>query len=462
MYYRQRSLYQCIVPGYTESGVNMPPGFLRKFTPDGNQLLAFSVDQKNVIVYDYTGSSSGQSLYDSDTSLSDIKTRLFAQFFRLRFSIPVARGGENLNRECCLFTDDGRYVIVGSSMPHSESTDQQNPEMYDAFRHNESVSPNNRSSLEDYMLYVVNIKSGTVTDSYAFKCDRIYLSHNQGLSLCGSTLALLSVQHQTVTIFQVYSGVLIMLLSVGRFCYSDDLMVYEEGFRRGGRNRVLAEAEDEGERGGQHLSHPFHEKWYNSLKHRLLCWVLHQAETLCTPTNKMPLLNFFQKYDYLSQLRLWKMQLLDEQRLLLKYASEDIVTLKITDPTSQPAIFAIYNFETTKIQAVYENTSEEFLRIYESHTDAFRSPVSHPLAQETSSVSNDIYARALHMKFKQTITNAKYGGRVEATRRLLGQLPICSQSYSSSPYLDLSLFSYDDKWVSALERPKPCGDRPIK
>ncbi len=65
-------------------------------------------------------------------------------------------------------------------------------------------------------------------------------------------------------------------------------------------------------------------------------------------------------------------------------------------------------------------------------------------------------------RFKDTIVNAKYGGHTEAVRRLLGQLPISAQSYSSSPYLDLSLFSYDDKWVSVMERPKTCGDHPIR
>ena len=28
------------------------------------------------------------------------------------------------------------------------------------------------------------------------------------------------------------------------------------------------------------------------------------------------------------------------------------------------------------------------------------------------------------------------------------------QSFTASPYLDLALFSYDDKWVSVMERPK--------
>lgn len=68
----------------------------------------------------------------------------------------------------------------------------------------------------------------------------------------------------------------------------------------------------------------------------------------------------------------------------------------------------------------------------------------------------------LRFRFKDTIINAKYGGHTEAVRRLLGQLPISAQSYSGSPYLDLSLFSYDDKWVSVMERPKTCGDHPIR
>lgn len=56
----------------------------------------------------------------------------------------------------------------------------------------------------------------------------------------------------------------------------------------------------------------------------------------------------------------------------------------------------------------------------------------------------------------------RYGGHTEAVKRILAQLPISAQSYSCSPYLDLNLFSYDDKWVSVMERPKTCGDYPIR
>ena len=58
--------------------------------------------------------------------------------------------------------------------------------------------------------------------------------------------------------------------------------------------------------------------------------------------------------------------------------------------------------------------------------------------------------------------SAKNGGANEARKRVLAQLPISAQSYSPSPFLDLSLFSYDDKWVSVMERPKACGEHPIR
>lgn len=57
---------------------------------------------------------------------------------------------------------------------------------------------------------------------------------------------------------------------------------------------------------------------------------------------------------------------------------------------------------------------------------------------------------------------ARNGGPTEAVKRLLAQLPISAQSYCCSPYLDLSLFSYDEKWVSVMERPKSCGEHPIR
>lgn len=171
---------------------------------------------------------------------------------------------------------------------------------------------------------------------------------------------------------------------------------------------------------------------------------------------------FFKFFDQYNQLRMWKMQLLDDNHLLIKYAFEEVVMLKSQEPNSQLSYFVIYSIWDSKILAVYDNTSEEFLELFENYNDMFRNARMNSETLSSCSPNTNIYAKLLQQRFKQTIVSARGGGMVEATKRILAQLPISAQSYSSSPYLDLSLFSYDDKWVSVMERPKGCGEYPIR
>lgn len=83
VYHLTRSLYHCIVPNHTEQGVWIPvPAFLRKFSPDGSILLAFSSDQENMLVYRYMGASTGQSLYAENLPQQDVRLCLFERFSR--------------------------------------------------------------------------------------------------------------------------------------------------------------------------------------------------------------------------------------------------------------------------------------------------------------------------------------------------------------------------------------------
>ncbi len=444
----ERSLYQCIVPNYTESGLLTPSGYLRKFSPDGHLLIGFSWDQRSLDIYEFLGSGAGLKLYSESMETQRLRRKLFSQFFRHRHSVSVPN---DLNRECSLFTVDSRFVIVGSS---TSMGDAPFPHMYDVLRNNEGLAPTDRSPVEDCALYMIDLRIGVITDTVLYRFDKIYLAHNQGLSLCGSTLAVLSVQHQTIHLYQVENGTFTHLQDIGEFCYPDDLLIYNEVRFTG--------SDSEDEDADSLVLHPYHNRWFNSLKNRLLCRILDDAESVCTEKNRLPVINFYERFNEYVSLRLWKLQLMSEKMLLLKYADEDIVSMKQQDPASQPAIFAFYDIQSTEILGVYDNSSEKLLRLFENYSDEFRAPVSHPLSRDVSSLSNSRHARALHDKFKQTITSAKFGGHKEATRRLLGQIPVSSQCLSSSPYLDLSLFSYDDKWVSPIERPKHCGDNPIK
>lgn len=104
------------------------------------------------------------------------------------------------------------------------------------YSNNEALTPNPRSPLEDYSLHLVDLRAGRLCDTRHFKVDKIYLSHNQGdwyqfvlvlkfeqlafstgLYLYKDILAVLSVQHQTIHIFQILDGMFINVRTIGRY-----------------------------------------------------------------------------------------------------------------------------------------------------------------------------------------------------------------------------------------------------
>ncbi|XP_036698541.1 DET1 homolog isoform X2 [Balaenoptera acutorostrata] len=382
-WHQVRVFHQNVFPNFTVVNVEKPPCFLRKFSPDGRYFIAFSSDQTSLEIYEYQGCQAAEDLLQgyegeilsngNDQRSVNIRGRLFERFFVLLHITNVAANGEHLNRECSLFTDDCRCVIVGSA---AYLPDEPHPPFYE-------VTP---------------------------------------------------------------EGTFIDVRTIGRFCYEDDLLTV---------SAVFPEVQRDSQTG---MANPFRDPFINSLKHRLLVYLWRRAEQ---DGSAMAKRRFFQYFDQLRQLRMWKMQLLDENHLFIKYTSEDVVTLRVTDP-SQASFFVVYNMVTTEVIAVFENTSDELLELFENFCDLFRNATLHSEVQFPCSASSNNFARQIQRRFKDTIVNAKYGGHTEAVRRLLGQLPISAQSYSGSPYLDLSLFSYDDKWVSVMERPKTCGDHPIR
>lgn len=175
-----------------------------------------------------------------------------------------------------------------------------------------------------------------------------------------------------------------------------------------------------------------------------------------------PTRQFFASFDTFLHLRIVKMQLLDEHHLLLKYGSEDVATLRTSEPAIQQSYFVVYNMDTTEVVAIYENTSKDMLAIYERFTEYFRNPRLQCEPHYYSSPSNNFHARELYERHKTTLITSRGGSVVEATKRILSQLPVACQAFSPSPYLDLGLYSYQDKCVSAIERPKTAAEHPIR
>jgi len=181
-----RQFYQNVLPNYTVINIEKPPCFLRKFTPDGKYLIAFSQDQTSVEIYEYQGPACSETLlkdlptgdYTEDTAnnedlLNGIRSRIFDTFFRKLHVINVTSHGEQLNRECSLFTDDSKFVIVGSAAYVSEES---HPHYFDVYQNNESVALSSRSPLEDYSLHLIDIAQGRLCDKRTFKTGNVISS----------------------------------------------------------------------------------------------------------------------------------------------------------------------------------------------------------------------------------------------------------------------------------------------
>ena len=113
-----RGFHTNIFPDFTLVNVEKPPCFLRKFSPDGRRFIAFSADQTSLEIYAYQGPAAaadllqnvdGEFLSNEDSPENNrIRNVVFNRFFKLRHCVSVSPCSEQLNRECSLFTDNGR------------------------------------------------------------------------------------------------------------------------------------------------------------------------------------------------------------------------------------------------------------------------------------------------------------------------------------------------------------------
>ncbi|KAG0039093.1 acid phosphatase det1 [Podila clonocystis] len=215
--------------------------------------------------------------------------------------------------------------------------------------------------------------------------------------------------------------------------------------------------------GQSHHDEP-HSQTISGIKQRLMTFLFRKAFN--ANDGGAALRQFHLTFQQFANLVMWRMQFLDESTLLIKFGKLDCVIGRQADSTFQTAFFVIYNIHTTQIQEVYDNASEDFLRIYESCADQFcaiaYSTAGPHRRHYSSTCSNNIYAKDLLRKTQFGMRHARNGGSAQAVKRSLCVLPFSPQSFSDSPYFDLSLFSYDEKVISATDRQRPCQDFPIK
>lgn len=250
-------------------------------------------------------------------------------------------------------------------------------------------------------------------------------------------LCIVSLRYQTIHILQIRdSGNLVEVRRIGAFCREDDELFLHS-----------------------HVQTGFGGSFLPGIKQRLLSYIFRKTwnevpdETLRVQHLKKKFYFHFQDY---VDLIIWKVQFLDRHHLFIKFGSVDGGVSRSTDQNL--AFFAVYNMETTDIISLYQNSSEELYSLFEQFYDHFHAnPQDSSHGKFISSHSNDIHA----LDQLRTIKN-KASSSSQFVKKMMASLPYTCQSQSPSPYFDLSLFRYDEKLISAIDRHRHCTEHPIK
>lgn len=78
-------------------------------------------------------------------------------FTQLKHVVNMDSSEKQLNRECSLFCNDGKHVIVGAAILIS---DDLRPHFYELYTNNEFISTTANCPLEDYTLYIIDLIDG--------------------------------------------------------------------------------------------------------------------------------------------------------------------------------------------------------------------------------------------------------------------------------------------------------------
>lgn len=103
-----REFYKNICPNLTVINVEKPAGFLRKFSPDGKYLIAFTFDQTSLEIYQFNGVVAAASLINvwktevvpnSNTELPYvIRNQIFDRLFKVGDQIESKCEAKKQNR----------------------------------------------------------------------------------------------------------------------------------------------------------------------------------------------------------------------------------------------------------------------------------------------------------------------------------------------------------------------------
>ncbi|KAH8367379.1 hypothetical protein KR084_005785 [Drosophila pseudotakahashii] len=436
----ERPFYKSITPCLTIDSVTIPPVYLRKFTPDGSKLLAFSQDQRSLHIYRYRGFSCaavGELIRQADVGSGEcfsrqdnvLRSMIFERLFATKeaLTLRLCQGDYNLyylHREFSVFLEEGRYVLLAAmsvlrgALPFDVYVLY--PDLFD------------KLDAFSYVFFVVDLRLGVVTDRLLLPHDSIVIAHNHGISVFGSKVAIMSRLHQCIYVYSV---------SEGKFHEQETI---------GPRPRDFIEKAptDIGNLDATTVLPITH------IKQRVLSFLYRQID-LKSPSATEKQKEFYKNFEFVEHMIMERMQLVNKELLLLRYEErpKDSDTLPLA--TSPRRLYVFYTISGEEVVGVYPDFSVDLLQIILQFYDE--------MSNVRSLQTGDAPSLPLHFFLKQNFLDANESIPFvrHAALRFNPSVPVSSQSLSPSPYLRFNEFSFDDRHVSPLERPNPCSAEPI-
>jgi len=449
---QNRKFYTNVVPTSTIYNCSIPSSIhIRKFSPCGNYLLCFSKNQHAIQCYAY-----------SPRSIRNEPAEVFASMFTLIYETNLTSGSELLCKDFCLFTQDNRHIILASAIQSGAIRQER--------RFPDSLTC--IDSLDDITFWVIDTSTGTVCEKKHFTQEYTYLTGHAGVHLYKDTLAILSIQNQSVYMLKITeNGKLEDYRTIGYHNYEDDAAVLSAlEVLESQRKRVVKKPRRSGRvsaaaRSGSievaRASPKIADARLSGIKQRLMSFLFRRAHTSGDPAQ---LQHFCMVYDLFTKLVMWRVHFMDDDTILLKFGTVDnIMYRQNTEPiTNQIVFFVVYSLQSTQVTGVYESSSPELFTLY-NNSDNFRGNAFNENEFLPTTVSNNKYARDITEQHMYTVKKARNGGAIQAMKRVLATLPMNPQSFTPSPYFDHNIFHYDEKVITSLDRSRSCtNDFPLK
>ncbi|TYG74453.1 hypothetical protein ES288_D04G184000v1 [Gossypium darwinii] len=438
-----RRFYENLVPSFTIYDVECPDHSFFKFTDDGQYFVCFSRNRQDLIVYRPTWLSFSCKGEDCDNNQElPPQAKRFESFFTQLYVKRLASCNELICKDFFLYMESNQYGIFATSTAQIQDARGTDGAILGV------------PSFEKITIHLFRLEDGFKLDEKVFHNDCVNLTHNMGAFLYDDLLAVVSLRYQTIHILQIRdSGNLVDVRAIGAYCREDDELFLNSSSQLAGNRGDLVD------NGTNHDQPNSNNSFLSGIKQRLLSFIFREIWSEETDqTQRVQCLKkkfYFHFQDYVD-LVILKVQFLDRHHLLIKFGSVDVGASRNTDQL--PAFFAVYNMETTEIVAFYQNAADELYLLFERFCDHFHATSINSMYMNfISSHSNNIHALEQLKSMKNKATSVS-----QFVKKMLSSLPLNCQSTSPSPYFDQSLFRFDEKLISATDRPRQSTDHPIR